>query len=286
MKTRKLKLIPNFYGVVVLTASVFLTNANAQLFTFEPEAPRVWIDFENLDIDDPISTIGWTGTGNGNILGAEPRQPGINPSGVAIQADASTTRLSAASPAQTVTPAFTSNDTLYFSGWFNRTTSGNSGGAVLLNGSSSLGGFGIMDTGTNAFILYAQGERLTSSWTATANTWYEIALVIDLNPQDISLSLGYLFVRNVTAGESEFALVEDLAGISMGYTDVLNATHFTHFSTTAFRSSSQIDNLAAGIGTLTQIPELNSLSALGGMILLTSLLLSRMRSRLASENIR
>jgi len=258
--------------ILAMAALGILPSVEGATLIFEPAAPSALIDFDNLGSGDSISTIGWTGSGTDYILGAAPRQPDINPSGMAIQADNSTTRRNAASPLQTITPAFTLNDTVYFSGWFNRIDAGNSGGAILLNpseGAGYLGGYGIVDAGSNAFALYdGNGARHSSLQTAAANTWYEIALVIDLNAEDVSLSLGYLFVRNVTAGESAFTLIEDLAGISMAYTDAFNATHFGKFSATSFRNQAQIDNLAAGIGTLTPIPEPSSLPVLGTVLLL------------------
>ncbi len=258
-----------FFGqpiLLVLVSIALLAGTTrapaATVLTFTPSQTRTSIDFENLASGASASTIGWTGSEVANVTGTSPRQPTSSLGSRVIQVDSGTTRRVITSSAQTITPAFTTSETIYFQGSINRTTSASSGARVVLRNSANanLGGFGVVDAlasnnVANPFgLMTANGTWYYSSEAVAANAWYEVRLVIDLNASDITLSVGHLFVRNVTAGEADFRLVEDLSNINMGYTTDLNATQFTYWRIESFRASAQVDNLIGGVGTFA-IPE-------------------------------
>lgn len=247
MKTRTLKFIPNICGAAILAASVFLTGANAATLTFQPSVTE---NFETLGIGNPVSDIGWTGSTN-YFLGAVPRSG--NPSNIALEVAADNTRRVVWSPGQS--PTFT-GDTLYFSAQFNIINNGESGARVQIastntGGSTAagkLGGFGITDTVSHTFSFYDAGIGgwVYSDVSAAANTWYELALVIELNPTTLSNSLGYLYYR--TVGQEEFTIVPEFNGYQMSwYTADLNASDFAYWRIENARVSAQLDNFAAGM---------------------------------------
>lgn len=248
MKTKTLNSVPSLCGIVVLVLFVFLNDGKAASLIFDP---TVTIDFESLDIGQPISEVGWTASGAAVMTGAVPRAG--DPSSRAIQTDAGTTKRVAWSPEQE--PDFTSN-TLFFSAWVNMTNDSESGARVQIakstaGGSGSLdklGGFGIVDANDKDFAFY---DASTASWIysevkASPNVWYEMALVVELNPSAWGQSLGYLYYR--TADASEFTLLPEFDGYQMSwYTESLNASHFAYWRIEHARVNVQLDNFSAGM---------------------------------------
>lgn len=264
---------------LIMLAGLALSGVvHAAEFTFTPDAPVVSVNFTNLDVGDPIKDLsGWSGDANNEIVGIAPRSPLVNTNSTVI----TTTNLAAqyaTSPDQTLTPEFLSNDVLYFSAWMSRSSSASSGGRIYLqdSGDNALGGFAYEPASARRFGL----QDATGAWhygtnKYSDNIWYELALVIDLNLTDITLSRGYLFYREAT--QSDFQIVEGLEdGALMQYTLSLNATNFAHWETYV-RNNVQIDNLAIGTGTLI-IPEVSSLHLLLGSIL-AFVLMRRFRVR-------
>jgi hypothetical protein len=90
-----------------------------------------------------------------------------------------------------------------------------------------------------------------SAESATVNHWYEMRFIIALNHDDITLSLGYLYVRDATTGETEFRLLQDIAGVNLGLT--AGALAIDHWRIEALRNGGQMGSLS--FGTAQSIPE-------------------------------
>ncbi len=263
-------------SVFCLTASMAMSLASADAaVVYSPETPRILLDFEGMTADQTLSSTGWTSTGAANISAKAPRTGSGGATGnVALQAadSGSASDWVALSPGQTATPAFSLSDTIYFSAYMNRISSLASGSRVLIRRSSDpstqfLGGFGIVNSGSNYFTAYYDGAWHSTTVSAAANKWYEVALVIQMNAADVSQSLGYLYVRNVTDGGG-YELLTSEAGFNMGYSESFNATQFDTFRLANFRNSAQVDNLAAGV---IAIPEPSGAALIGGSLLLAGL---------------
>lgn len=253
-------------GIAAITAfSASSNKTNAQGYTFVPNTPLYTEMFNGLDVGDQITTIGWSNsvTENPDAEGGTP--PGTGYPGTLVLTNTTSTRNNLTSP---VLPAldFGLSNVLYASGYFYSTTGASSGARVLLRYASGgnhkfVGGFGILDTANKSFSLYNDTGWVYSSESAIANHWYEIALVVQLDESDISLSKGYLFVRDATAGETSFRLIEDLAGIPLGYTESHQFSTFTNWRIEGFRSNGRFGLLSVGTGTLV-IPETKTSSLL------------------------
>ncbi len=233
----------------------------AATITFTPGTPTFEMKYAGLVIGSGVDTIGWTGTDPvpKEVVGATPRTGGYGGSTPVIT-PSTTGRKAITSPAMPAS-SFELGDVVYVSGWFNRINANTSGARVLLRTDpfGYAGGFGILDqkgsqAEPNPFALYGGTGWHYSNTGAIADHWYEIALVIAIDPVDITLSLGYLFVRDATLGETEFRLIEDLAGISMGYTEAHNINNFKYWRIEGLQNQAQLGSLAIGKGVLS-IPE-------------------------------
>ncbi|HWL52056.1 MAG TPA: hypothetical protein VNQ90_06455 [Chthoniobacteraceae bacterium] len=249
--------------------------AHAAVLTFTPGTPIVTTTYAGLTVGNSITDIGWTGaaapaaTSPTYILGATPRGTGYGGSSPVIEATPGARRL-ASSPEVTGLPEFKGGDTVYFSAWVNRIGSQSSGARVALRtvSASYVGGFGIVDTKPsgmevgNTFAIgvtiWSEDDQPSLKWIyseeqAKANHWYEMALVVEVDPVDITLSLGSVFVRDATAGETEFRPVEGLTGITMGFTEDRNLNQFTYWRLEGFQNSVQLGSLS--VGKVAAIPE-------------------------------
>lgn len=271
--------------VTLVTVGLLATNVQVQaspILILNDQ--RNIVNFESLQPGDAV----W---GNSSIVASAPAQPHVNPSSV-VMTPSGTDRRAAFSPSQTVSPSFDIGDTLYFSAWIYMINSSTSGARIQIasentGGSTSsgkLGGFGIMDTSTDAFSFYTIDSEGTGAWIqsetkATRQAWYEVVMAIEINTEDVSKSLGYLFVRNHTAGETGYTLIEDLAGIEMSwFTEEHNpANSFQYWRVENFRNGAQVDNLIAGTAVM-NIPEPGSVVSVLGGLLIGGILLRRIRA--------
>jgi len=240
------------FAAVCLTA----TTAPAAVLTFTPTETRSTVDFTGLADGESISTLGWTLDAASLYTGASARNDTSAPQARVVEVGGTATQQNSNGPAVSAEPIFAAGETVYFQAAMNRTTAVSSGVRIDLRdaGGQQLAGFGIVNSGPNAFSVYANGTWHTSATTATAFNWYELRLVIDLNPTDVTLSVGHLFIRNLTANETEFHLVEDLSNLNMGFTPEMNITSFNYWRFFNGRREAQIGNLTAGVGTLV-VPE-------------------------------
>jgi hypothetical protein len=253
-------------GSLTILAGILLPGESRAALIFTPNTPVASVDFTGLDAGDPITDLsGWSSDTPSDVVGAAPRQPLVNTHSTVLTTTNTSNRF-ASSPAQP--SGLLSGGTVYFSAWINRAASASSGSRILLQdtGGTSLGGFTIEPGSPNRFGLTGtDGVYSYGSASALSSVWYEVALVIDLNPTDTSLSRGYLFFRDI-ALQPDFQIVAGLEnGILMGYTSSLDATDFSKWSVQV-RNGVQIDNLEVGTGILA-IPEAGSLSLLFGAAL-------------------
>lgn len=288
------------------TVAVSLSQASAIAAVYQQRSDYQQcsvIDFESLAIGAPAKTgtENWTAwTGSATTTGSAPRNTG-NTSNVALTAPAATgasERQTGFSPVQG--DPFTSSDsTLYFSAWFNRINNASSGARLVLDygnvgsGGMKLGGFGVMDSSGSKIALWTWDSTANSGaggpvWvqsdvSAVSNVWYEIALVIQIDSSDISKSLGSLYYRDVTSGQTDFTLVTFNNGATTSFemswfTSGQNARDsFAYWRYESFQGSAQIDNLATGV----VVPE-PSAALLGGCALL--LLIPLFRNRLGRKS--
>ena len=225
---------------------------------FNPNPPKIGVDFTALGSGDPITDLtGWSGSAT--IVGAAPRDSAHNPHATVLTTE-QTSNVTATSPGQTLSPALTTSDTVYFSAWINWSGSTSSNVRITLKDADnySLGAFGLASKQFG--MADANGNWLYSTETLSANKWYELAMVVDLDEANLALSRGYLFVRDVAAG-SDFHLLSGFEdGVVMGYGSSLNATAFSKWDL-QLRNLVQIDNLSVG----TAVPEPGSLSLVMGV---------------------
>lgn len=262
-------------------AAVSVSHASTILEDYQQ---RSLIDFENLAIGaaPTVATPEWEAwTGNSEVTGQAPRQNADNPSRVALQGPVD--RASGFSSAQ-ANPFTASDQVVYFSAWINRTTSGGSGARIMVDDTNAGGGttpkmagFGVMDVAGSAFAFYDPSQGVAGTWiasdlSASHSKWWEVALVVEIDASDISKSLGSLYVRDITAGQTNFTLVTFEGGTKTSFemhwmTNGRNVRdHFQYWRFTNFRIDAQIDNLAAGV---IAIPEPSvALLGMGGMFLL------------------
>jgi len=238
----------------ILTLAAFLGTSfegQAQSYIFIPDSPHYTETFNGLTPGSPITSIDWTNT-QGNVVGAassDPEYPGsiYITNSVSTQNQVTSTSLPLSD--------LPSSSVYYVSGYFYR-NGANSGGRVLLRLDQSanyVGGFGIDSNGN--FVLYSDSLHVSALPPVNTKQWYEIAFVVALNEADITQSKGYLFYRNVTAGETEFTLVDDLSGILLGYTESHNFSDFARWRIEGIRNSARIGEMKVGTGTLQVIPE-------------------------------
>lgn len=272
------------------TAAVSLSHASTITENYQQ---RSVIDFEKLGIGaaPTVATTEWEAwTGSAATQGAAPNDPGHNSSGVALSAPGNT-RLAGFSPQQ-VNPLTAADEMIYFSAWIYRTANTTSGARITISETNTgggltnkLAGFGVFDTAGKTFAFYngSNNTWIESDVKAADNAWYEMALVIEINATDISKSLGSLYVRNVTANQTDFTLITFDGGTKTAFemswfTDDWNARDsYAYWRYDNFRSGAtgitQIDNLAVGV---VAIPE-PSVAFLGvGGLLLIPLLRARL----------
>lgn len=248
------------------------------------DPPVLMLDFEDLDVGDSLADAGWTQNASQFPIGT-PRQGGQISGNrvVAMEDDSSNTRLNALSPDLSITPAFGSSDTVYFSAKVNKSGANASGADFRLQssaadfGEANFARFGVGDTSSTAgqLRLYDGSTTHWSSFSIEETTWYELVLVIELNPTNISESLGSLFYRNLGAGDTTYTLAPDLYQIAMvGFTEDSSPLNFQAFRPQA-RRNFQFTDLASGYATI--IPEPGAATLLGtGLVWL---LLRRSRRR-------
>ncbi len=249
-------------GCALLLGSSLLTSLHAKEFT--PEPPKVVLDFTSLTNGTPVTDLtGWSGSSA--VVGTTPRSAGQNPRSIVLST-ASASNQFVTAPAQTVPPPLLAGDTVYFSAWFNWSGSNSSNVRIFLeNGDGvSLGAFGLASREIG--MADANGIWTYSDLSITAHQWYELTLVVDLQPDNLAASLGYLYIRPANSGAAFELLSGFENGILMGYGDNLNATHFAHWRL-QLRNEAQLDHLTIGVGTL-QIPEPGSVALLAGAVTL------------------
>ena len=111
---------------------------------------------------------------------------------------------------------------------------------------------------------FGQSVTALSPIQINEDDWIEILLLIDQDPDDVTLSTGSLFVRNLSLGQDSFDAVPGLQDIPLGFSESLNAGTINTFVLDDVRFKVGIDNLAVGI-----IPEPGSFSLLAlGMLAL------------------
>lgn len=203
------------------------------------------VTLQNLQDDAPITTLGWTGKNAASIVGATSR---IEEEQKVMQASG-TSRTSAVSPPQQIQPPFESGDTVFFSAFVKRSGMASSGGRLRLQGSAgeTIAGFGvadlIVDSLAGRFVLLENGQSWKfSEKVAAPNIWYEIVLVLK---QEDGKSLGSLYIRNVSLGDSHFDPVEDLQDIEIAVEAVAEA--FANWRIENFRADAQLGPLRTGV---------------------------------------
>jgi hypothetical protein len=89
-----------------------------------------------------------------------------------------------------------------------------------------------------------KGDILTSRVCGRSGDWFELRLVVSVNRADIEKSTGSLFVRNVTAGDSNFTAT-DLQDVVLGLTDKLQPANFDAW-TISGKISGEYDLITVG----------------------------------------
>lgn len=249
----------------IFRSMVFFTGMGVGIFSvsgeeiFQPGEALVVVDFENLGEGEDITqrdADAWTG--NEGAVGATPMMPEVNASKMTLRAPGEERRV-LFSNLQTL-GASGEVTKLFFSAWIYLEVGGGAGARVQIAtdnsvGSSAdgkLGGFGIVDVSGNKFAMYVvepgqqTGTWIQSDTKAESKTWYEVALVVELNREYPEDSVGHLYIRNLTYGETDFTPVPDLMNVPLNwYIEGFTAEDFGYFRVENFRNA-QLDNLTVG----------------------------------------
>jgi hypothetical protein len=229
---------------------------------FTRSTPALTVSVGAIEPGADVGSIGWTGAeaAVNNVFGGDSSKPGYEGR---VLRSVGPERNNITSPPVSVPEAMLNADAVYVSGWIMRTTDFNSGGRVLLRNreGSAMAGFGITDVSSTPWVSGGTIERghfaivttdrnFYSDEAAIANHWYEMVLVIRQSPDEPEKNTAYLFVRDASAGETDFRLIADIAGVSLNHTPSFNLAHCTNLRIEGFRANGQIGDIAAGTATL------------------------------------
>ena len=253
-------------AALAVAATLVAPSSKASTLLFVPDAPIHTTVFSGATTGQNVGdAFSWTGTTTNvaDTFVANPVSTGYGGQGQVIETQ-SADRRSVNSPSLGLSAGWNDSEYVFLSGWFLRTTTTNSGARLYIRSSDAtvISGFGITDGistpyagGTvdrGHFMIAGSGVNFYSDEAAIANHWYEMRLVIKQDETDASLALGYLFVRDATAGDTSFRLIEDIAGVNLNY-ETVNLSLTDHWRVEALRAGGQIGSLAIGTGTM--IPE-------------------------------
>ena len=241
--------------LVLLLSGAFLQAGTPE---FDRAAPSLKVSVGEIEPGANVGSIGWTGgeAAVSKVLGGEPSKPGYEGR---VLCSNGPERNNITSPLVKVPEALLSAEAVYVSVWIMRTTDFNSGGRVLLRDAkgSAMAGFGITDVSSTPwvsggtaerghFVIITRDQSYYSDEAAIPNHWYEMVLIIRQSPDEPEKNSAYLFVRDASAGETDFRLIADIAGVSLNHSGGFNLAHCTNLRIEGFRANGQIGDIAAG----------------------------------------
>ncbi|HAI13747.1 MAG TPA: hypothetical protein DCM28_18720 [Phycisphaerales bacterium] len=224
----------------------------------QQNSPLVTIDFESDKLDIPASELGWTKRyGNGNPTQWKTSKPAhkgntsntvLNIGGADVQ---SLLPLALTQPISPDTRLITISCQLHGS-----VLSGNAQPLRLAIASTDLKGitpfFGMTtdrssDGGKMDLLRFYVGDN-TSSDTVIPNHWYELQLVIKVDPDHPTACRATLFYRNLSDNDADFKIATGMKNVEFVMRKNAMPNHWGHWQ---LRGSygGQVDNLQISIGT-------------------------------------